>query len=120
MGLYGSHDFSFCRDLFRNSIFRCILVAPWLTVGTLGPQSGSLLAPLGSPLAPFGSLLALFSFLWLTFGTLFEEIMKTFINSVHFHEFAHNSKENIQQPDPRATHPLLDPPLPLAWSGTLP
>ena len=68
--------------------------------------------PIGSLLEPFDSLLALFGSLWLTFGTLFEEIMKTCINSLHFHEFAHNSEENTQQPDPRANHPLLDLPLP--------
>ena len=63
---------------------------------------GSLLAPLGLqvahfwlpygslwlPFDSFGSLLVLFGSLWLTFGNLFEEIMKTFMNSIHFHEFA--------------------------------
>ena len=74
MGHYGSHEFCFFRDLFRNSIFRCILVAPWLTLGTLGPPSGSLLVPLGSLLASFGSLLVPFGSLWLTFGTRLVEI----------------------------------------------
>ena len=37
------------RDLFRRFIFLCILVARWLTFGTL-------LAPIGSLLVPFGSL----------------------------------------------------------------
>ena len=53
----------------------------WLTFGSPWLPFGSLWAPFGSLLIPFGSL-------WLTFGTLFEEIMKTFINSIHFHEFA--------------------------------
>ena len=48
------------RDLFRRSIFWCILVAPWLTFGSLLAPIGSLLAPFGSLLAPVGSLLALF------------------------------------------------------------
>ena len=42
----------------------------------------------GSLLASFDSLLFPFGFIWLTFGILFEEIMKTFMNSIHFHEFA--------------------------------
>ena len=82
---------------------------PWaskcLTFGSPWLPFGSLWASFVSLLDPFGSL-------WLTFGTLFEEIMKTFINSIHFPEFAHNLKENTQQPDPRTPHPLLDPPLP--------
>ena len=44
------------RNLFRNSIFRCILVSPWLTFGALGPPSGSLLYPLGSLLVNFWKL----------------------------------------------------------------
>ena len=48
-------------DLFQTSIFWCILVAPWLTFGSLLTPIGSLLAPAGSLLAPFGSFLALFS-----------------------------------------------------------
>ena len=64
------------RDLFRNSIFRCILVAPWLTLDTLGPPRGSLLVPLGSILVSFNSLLVPFGSVWVTFGTLFEENSK--------------------------------------------
>ena len=55
------------RDLFRRSIFRCILVALWLTLGSILAPFGSLLAPFWLPLAPFGSLLAPFGSLWLTF-----------------------------------------------------
>ena len=101
------------------------LVAPWLTFGTLGPPSGSLLVPWAPFWFTFGTFCFPFGFLWLTFGTLFREIMKTFINSIHFHEISrlvndfyevsyfsrHNSEENTQQPDPRTPHPLLDPPL---------
>ena len=47
-------------DLFRRPIFWCILVAPWLTFGSLLAPIGSLLAPAGSLLAPFGSFLAPF------------------------------------------------------------
>ena len=46
--------------LFQTSIFWCILVAPWLTFGSLLAPIGSLLAPFGSLLAPVGSLLAPF------------------------------------------------------------
>ena len=53
--------------LFQTSIFLCILVAPWLTFGSLLAPVGSLWAPLGSLLAPrwlhLGSL-------WLPFGSL--------------------------------------------------
>ena len=59
------------RDLFRRSIFRCILVTIWLTLGSILAPFGSLLAPFWLPLAPFGSLLAPFGShfcsLWLTF-----------------------------------------------------
>ena len=58
------------RDLFRRPIFWCILVAPWLTFGSLLVPVGSLLAPVGSLLAPAGSLLAPFGSLWLPFGSL--------------------------------------------------
>ena len=50
------------RDLFRRSIFRCILVALWLPFGSLLPPFGSLLLPFGSLLAPSGTLWAT---LWL-------------------------------------------------------
>ena len=47
---------------------------------------------LGSPWLPFGSLLAHFGSLLVPFGlivgTLLKEIMKTFINSIHGHEFS--------------------------------
>ena len=48
------------RDLFRASILGCILVAPWLTFGSLLGPLGCLLAPFGSLLAPFGSRFAHF------------------------------------------------------------
>ena len=48
--------------------------SPWFTFGTFW--------------LPFVSLSAAFGSLWLTFGTLFDEIIKTFINSILFHEFA--------------------------------
>ena len=48
------------RDLFRRSIFRCILVALWLTFGSL--------------LAPFGSLWLPFAPLWLPFGSLWHPL----------------------------------------------
>ena len=70
--------FSISATFSATRLFRCILVAPWLTLGTLGPPSGSLLVPLGSLLVHFWYLLFLllapFGSLWLTFGTLFEEI----------------------------------------------
>ena len=92
----------------------------WLTFGSPWLPFGSLLTSFVYLLAPFGSLR-------LTFGALFEEIMKTLINSIHFHEFArlvnnfydfscfsrHISKEYTQQPDSRTIRPLLDLPLPL-------
>ena len=56
----GPPFFHLFRDLFRRSIFWCILVAPWLTFGSLLAPIGSLLAPVGSLLAPVGSLLAPF------------------------------------------------------------
>ena len=50
------------RDLFRRSTFWCILVAPWLTFGSILIPVGSLLDSVSSLLppllAPFGSLLA--------------------------------------------------------------
>ena len=49
------------RDLFRRSIFRCILVALWLTLGSI--------------LAPFGSLLAPF---WLPFGSFLDPFWFSF------------------------------------------
>ena len=55
------------RDLFRRSIFRCILITLWLTLGSILTPFGSLLAPFWLPWAPFGSLLAPFGSLWLTF-----------------------------------------------------
>ena len=48
------------RDLFRRSIFWCILVAHWLTFGSLLAPFGSLWATLWHPLAHF----------WLHFGSL--------------------------------------------------
>ena len=70
----GAPFFHTFRDPALYVDFMLDLVAPWLTFGTLGPPSASLLAPIGSlltnfwhllapfwlPLAPFGSLLAPF------------------------------------------------------------
>ena len=56
------------RDPFRRSIFGCILVAPWLTFGSLLAPVGSLLAPFGSLLTPFGSFWLPLASFWLTFG----------------------------------------------------
>ena len=78
--------FPFSRP-FPQLDFSMHLVAPWLTFGALVAHFWFPWFPFGSFLEPFVSLLAPFGSLWLTFGTLFEEIMKTFINSIHFHEF---------------------------------
>ena len=51
------------RGLTRRTEGRRILVARWLTFGSLLAPLGRLLAPFGSLLAPFGSLLAHFGFL---------------------------------------------------------
>ena len=73
--------FALFRELLRRRSFDGPLAHFWLTFG-------SLLVPLGSLLAHFWHLLAPFwlpfDSLWLTFGTLFEEIMRTFINSQTF------------------------------------
>ena len=126
MGHYGSHDFSLFATFSATQFFDTF----WSPLDSLWPPLGlqvpHLWLPFGSLLQPFGSLWVPFGFLWFTFGTLFEEIMKTFINSIHFHEFARLannfyefscfsrpiSEENSQQPDPRTPQPLLDPPLP--------
>ena len=55
------------RDLFRRSIFLCILVALWLTLGSILAPFGSLLAPFWLPSAPFWLT---FGVPWLTFGAL--------------------------------------------------
>ena len=58
------------RDLFRRSIFICILAALWCPFGSLLVPFRSLLAPFGSLLVPFGSLLALFGSLLVPFSSL--------------------------------------------------
>ena len=98
------------RDLFRRSIFGCILVALWLPFGSLLAPFGSLwlpfaplwlpfgslwhplgdlLAPIGSLLAPFGSLLLPLAVHFLTFDA----------SSRHFglslHKFARNPSKSI-------------------------
>ena len=95
MGHYGSHDFplfaTFSATRFVDAFWSPLdsLLAP---LGLQVPHFWFRLAPFwlsfGTFWFPFGSLLVPFGFLWLTYGILFEEIMKTFIDSIHFHEFA--------------------------------
>ena len=54
-------------DLFRISTFGSILVAIWLTFGTLGAPFWSRLAPFGSILVAFGATLAPFWVLLVAF-----------------------------------------------------
>ena len=78
------------RDLFRRSIFRCILVALWLTLGSILAPFGSLLAPFWLPLAPFGSLLAPFGSLLAPFGSHFCSLWLTFCSFwLTFTPFSH-------------------------------
>ena len=58
----------------------------WAPLGLQVAHFWSPLAPFWFTLVPFVSLLAPFGSLSLTLGILFEEIMKTFINSIHFHK----------------------------------
>ena len=53
-----------------KSMLGCILVAFWLTLGSLWAPFGSLLAPFGTLWLSFGSLLAPFGSLWLPLGSL--------------------------------------------------
>ena len=87
------------HDLFRRSTFECILVALWLTFGSLLTPFGCLLAPFGSLLAPFWWQLAHF---WCP-GLVF---------APHF--FRHNSLINFPQKLRRqypATSPCTSQPL---------
>ena len=104
------------RDIFRNSIFQCILVTPWLTVGPLGIQVAHspplslahfwhLLVPCWLPLGPFGSLLESFSSRMFSFFINWIYISWIYTIDEHFYEFPcfswPISEENSQQPDPR-------------------
>ena len=61
-------------DLFRISIFICILVALWLPFGTLWAPFWPLLAPFGSILVPVGTLWAPFWSLWAPFWLHFQRL----------------------------------------------
>ena len=58
------------RRSFPNIDFLCILVAPWLTFGSLLAPFGSLWLPFDSLWLHFGSLWLHFGSLWLPFGIL--------------------------------------------------
>ena len=66
----GAPFFHTFRDPALYVDFMLDLAAPWLTFGTLGPPSGSLLAPVGSLLAHFWHLLAPFWLPLAPFGSL--------------------------------------------------
>ena len=76
---------------FSRPRFYAFWSPPWLIFGTLGPPSGSLLAPLARFWLTFGTFSLPFGSIWLPFvhfWYIFDEVMKTFINSIHCHEFA--------------------------------
>ena len=82
----GAPFFHTFRDPALYVDFMLDLVAPWLTFGTLGPPSGSLLAPVGSLLASVGSPFAPF---WFPFGSLSQPFRNNDTFWCNFRSFLH-------------------------------
>ena len=92
----GASQIHHFRDLYRRSTFGCILVALWLTFGSLLAPIGSLwltlgslwlhLPPFGRPFGsnglPFGSLLS-------PSGSIFSLLTSPSLNFLHFQAISH-------------------------------
>ena len=87
-------------DLFRTSIFLCMLVALWLPFGSLWVAFGRFWLPFGSTLVAFGTLSAHFGTILAAFGSILDPLDSIFDKKSFFGgtEFAHHLQIAVRTP----------------------